>query len=52
MECEKCKYFQLVGDNGRCRRYPPSQDGNGVNTIDEFHMVKKIEWCGEYKERK
>ena len=47
--CVKCKYFYPIGDVGQCRRFPPNQDGKGNSTIDEFSMVRKNYWCGEYK---
>ncbi len=51
MKCEKCKFFEPIGDgnNGYCHRFPPENDGRGSKTIDEFPFVRKGEWCGEFK---
>lgn len=56
MECKKCKFFIViegkgVGIVGTCRRYPPTQDGGGIHTVDLFPTVRNEMWCGEYKRR-
>lgn len=51
MNCGKCKYFKTVDAIGECRRFPPNQDGEGSRTVDEFPIVKKDFWCGEYKKK-
>jgi hypothetical protein len=50
MKCEDCKFYEPIGDaSGDCRRFPPDQDGQGSDTIDEFPNVRPSGWCGEYK---
>lgn len=54
MECKKCKFFKTIEGVkivGTCHRFPPSQDGSGVHTIDLFPTVRSEMWCGEYKEK-
>lgn len=48
-KCEKCRFFKPIRDVGKCRRFPPVQDGHSTSTIDEFSTVPKDEWCGEFK---
>lgn len=49
MECEKCKFFKPVMSIGECRRFPPTSDGKGLHSVDNYPMVRKNYWCGEYK---
>lgn len=51
MKCEDCEYFEVVGDDGNCHRFPPTPDGKDTATIDEFPFVRKYYWCGEYKKK-
>jgi len=55
MDCKKCEFFEEFSktDNkrGKCRRFPPTQDGGNQFSIDHFPTVAADYWCGEYKER-
>jgi len=54
MKCKTCKFYKpydTTGTIGQCRRFPPIQDGQGLNTVDEFPTVRSEYWCGEYKRK-
>jgi len=40
--CANCKYYKLDNRFGRCRRYPPTTEGNYSLIRDTFN------WCGEW----
>lgn len=48
-KCENYKFFVVLGGIGTCHRYPPASDGLGSKKVDEQPMVKKENWCGEFK---
>ena len=49
MECGKCMFFKPVMSIGECRRFPPKPDEKGEHSVDDFPIVRKDSWCGEYK---
>lgn len=54
MECKTCRFFEPYDKTktvGQCRRYPPIQDGQGLNTIDKPPTVSGAGWCGEHKRK-
>ncbi len=51
-KCKTCYFYEpvTVKDNvGPCKRFPPTQDGAGINTVDVQPTVRPDDWCGEYK---
>ena len=51
--CDKCEFYKPTGDaGGSCHRYPPTPDGEGQTTTDEFPQVRPADWCGEFKKGK
>lgn len=50
--CEECDHFESIGDVGKCHRFPPEIDGKGQNSVDEFPIVRKDYWCGEFSKKK
>ena len=47
--CRTCCFYEYFGNAGYCHRFPPNQDGNGKNSIDEPPCVSEDSWCGEHK---
>jgi hypothetical protein len=50
-KCEICLFSQPNNDKIECHRYPPTCDGNGVNSVDIQPLVEPDNWCGEYKKQ-
>jgi len=56
--CEVCRFYDMVGDEGACRRYPPiippSEDHikqmEDLDMNGEHPWVHGNDWCGEFKE--
>lgn len=46
-KCKKCCFRDP--DTGECHRFPPTPDGKGTSTHDEFPIVRENGWCGEFK---
>ncbi len=47
--CDKCKFGEAVSERVKCRRFPPSSDGNGHKSKDTQPMMMTDDWCGEFK---
>lgn len=61
MKCEDCKWWDGTGYQlgcGRCRRYPPTFETNGMTTPEgsmydigsspEWPTTNAKDWCGEF----
>jgi hypothetical protein len=47
--CSTCKFMVADGDNGFCRRYPPSLKVDGISS---GYVPVRADWiCGEWKAR-
>ena len=59
--CETCRYWlgpaehrttddgAVVGNSGRCRRYPPTLVIQGESIGYPFPVVRDDDWCGEWR---
>lgn len=55
MNCETCRFFlaRTAMDTGYCRRFPPvpmyaHDNPPNQRVINNFPLVLKTAWCGEY----
>ncbi len=46
--CDRCEWWIKLDHMGFCHRYPPQVLPNYER--DLFPLVKKDDWCGEFKE--
>lgn len=47
--CETCRFGKQAGGFVSCRRFPPTSDGKGDMSVDRPPLLKRDDWCGEYK---
>jgi hypothetical protein len=52
--CGGCKFYFPIdaGDEGFCRRYPPTVLVTGESVESYFVDIGAADWCGEWRERK
>lgn len=43
--------FNLIENNGDCRRYPPVFLATDEEELAEFPLTRDVDWCGEYADR-
>ena len=54
-DCNNCKFWQILLEEGQCRRHAPRliMAGCGVGEIPEYSndwpTTGKDDWCGEFK---
>lgn len=47
--CGNCWFGETVSERIKCRRFPPTCDGNGQKSSDTQPIMHKDDWCGEHK---
>jgi hypothetical protein len=48
--CETCAFFHAISAaQGQCRRFPPAYAAHG-GIVPTWPIVKRGDWCGEWKE--
>jgi hypothetical protein len=48
-KCGKCCYGEPVSERVKCHRFPPVGDGKAAKSVDVQPIMRKDDWCGEYK---